>query len=120
MRMSFTYGQFSISIFNLKNLNILDIAINNLSGTLLIYNMTSLHILDVSDNYFSSSLPQYWQNMFEGMLPRSLANCTMLEAIDVSNNQFNDTFPSWLRNLPNLKLLPLLLNKFYGKILESP
>ena len=58
-------------------------------------------------------------NKFQGLLPRSLSNSTMLEAIDVSNNQFNDTFPSWLGNLPNLKLLLLLSNKFYGKILES-
>jgi Leucine-rich repeat (LRR) protein len=58
-------------------------------------------------------------NQFQGLLPRSFANCTRLEAIDVSNNQFNDTFPSGLGNLPNLKLLLLRSNKFYGQILES-
>ena len=37
-------------------------------------------------------------------------------ALDFSNNQLNDTFPSWLGNLPNLKLLILRSNKFYGPI----
>ena len=128
-------GQFSMSIINLRSLNLLDISDNYLSGILSICNMTSLHILDVSNNYFSGSIPQCLNNMvqgsklrmislrgnkLQGLLPRSLANCSMLEAIDVSNNQFNDTFPSWLGNLPNLKLILLQFNKFYGQILESP
>jgi Leucine-rich repeat (LRR) protein len=127
----FDQGQFPISIFNLKNLNVLEITNNNLGGTLLICNMTSLQILSVSDNYFSGSLPQCLHNIlelrmvrlarnqFQGLLPRSFANCTKLEFIDVSNNQFNDVFPSGLGNLPNLKLLLLRSNKFYGQILES-
>uniref|UniRef100_A0A2N9EM84 Reverse transcriptase n=1 Tax=Fagus sylvatica TaxID=28930 RepID=A0A2N9EM84_FAGSY len=36
--------------------------------------------------------------------------------LDLNNNQFNDTFPSWLGNLPNLKVLILRSNKFYGPI----
>lgn len=128
-------GHFPISIINLKNLNVLDVYDNYLSGIMSICNITSLHIFDVSDNYFGGSLPQCLHNMaqgsklrtislrgnkFHGLLPRSLASCMMLlEAIDVSNNQFNNTFPSWLENLPTLKLLLLQSNKFYGKILES-
>ena len=129
------HDQFPISIFNLKNLNILAISDNYLSGTVSICNTTSLYLLDVSNNYFSSSLPQCMHNIFhgsklrrlnlrdnkfQGLLPRSLANCTMLDAIDVSNNQFNDTFPTWLGSLPHLKLLMLRSNKFHGQILESP
>uniref|UniRef100_A0A2N9GMH5 Disease resistance R13L4/SHOC-2-like LRR domain-containing protein n=1 Tax=Fagus sylvatica TaxID=28930 RepID=A0A2N9GMH5_FAGSY len=129
------HGQCPMSSFNLKNLNILAISDNYLSGTVSICNTTSLYVLDVSNNYFSSSLPQCMHNIFhgsklrsinlrdnkfQGLLPRSLANCTMLIAIDVSNNQFNDTFPTWLGSLPHLKLLMLRSNKFHGQILESP
>ncbi|KAL0006475.1 hypothetical protein SO802_014036 [Lithocarpus litseifolius] len=128
-------GRFPIFIFNLRNLNFLDISDNYLSGIKWICNMTFLHVLDVSNNNFKGSLPECLHNVFygsklrmislrgnkfQGLLPRSLANCTMLEAFDVSNNQFSDTFPSWLENLPNLKILILRSNQFYGKILESP
>ncbi|XP_023875228.1 putative receptor like protein 25 [Quercus suber] len=44
----------------------------------------------------------------------------MLEVIDTSNNRFKDTFPTWLGKFPNLKLLLLQSNKFYGQILKSP
>ncbi|XP_030958439.1 receptor-like protein 9DC3 [Quercus lobata] len=128
-------GKFPIFIFNLRNLNFLDISNNYLGGIKWICNMTFLHVLDVSNNNFNGSLPECLHNMFsgsklrmislrgnkfQGLLPRSLANCTMLEAFDVSNNQFSDTFLSWLENLPNLEILILRSNQFYGKILESP
>ena len=127
-------GQFPISIISLKNLHLLDISDNYLSGIVSICN-TSLRILDVSNNRFSRSLPQCLhdvfqgsevrvirlsENIFQGLLPRSLINCTKLEAIDLSNNQFNDTFPSWLGNLPHLKVLMLRSNKFHGQMFESP
>ena len=111
---------FPISIINLKNLNVLDVFDNYLSGIVSICNITSLLIFDVSDNYFGSSFPQCLQKMVQGnklrtislrgnklhgLLPRSLASCMMLDAI-------NDTFPFCLGNLPTLKLLLLF---FFGK-----
>lgn len=55
-------------------------------------------------------------NQFQGQLPSSLAKCTMLEVINMGNNQIKDTFPVWLRNLPELKVLLLHFNRFYGAI----
>ena len=118
---------------NLKNLYLLDISGNYLSGNVSICN-TSLHIVDVSNNSFGGSLTQCLHNVFkgselrairlsenklQGLLPRSLVNCMMLEAIDVSNNQINDTFPSWLGNLPHLKVLLLRSNKFHCQTFEN-
>ncbi|KAL4654910.1 hypothetical protein ACB092_01G413900 [Castanea dentata] len=89
---------------------------NSFAGKIseLICNMSSLQVLDLSINNLSGSLPQCLHNF--GLLPRSLAKCIMLKALDFSNNQFNDTFPSWLGNLPNLKLLILRSNKLYGPV----
>ncbi|PRQ57391.1 putative leucine-rich repeat domain, L domain-containing protein [Rosa chinensis] len=56
------------------------------------------------------------ENKLQGRLPRSLANCVMLEFIVLSDNQFNDVFPFWLGNLPELKLLAMRHNGFYGVI----
>ena len=127
---SFT-GKISELICNMSSLQVLDLSINNLSGSLpqCLHNFgDSLLILDLRRNTFEGSIPQTWtngsklmminfsQNKFQGLLPRSLAKCIMLKALDFSNNQFNGTFPSWLGNLPNLKLLILRSNKLYGPI----
>ncbi|XP_060668126.1 receptor-like protein 33 [Ziziphus jujuba] len=51
-----------------------------------------------------------------GQVPRSLANCRELEYLNVGNNLIGDTFPFWLATLPELKVLMLSFNEFYGAI----
>ena len=51
-------GKFPIFIFNLRNLDFLDISNNYLSVIKWICNMTFLHVLDVSNDNFNGSLPQ--------------------------------------------------------------
>jgi Leucine-rich repeat (LRR) protein len=119
---------------NHSSLQVLDLASNNLTGSLpqCLDNFgASLSILDLRRNKFQGSIPQSWvkgsqlkiiifgQNKFQGHLPRSLVNCTMLKVLDLSNNLFNDGFPSWLENLPNLEVLILRSNKFKGPIKTS-
>jgi Leucine-rich repeat (LRR) protein len=116
---------------NLSSLEVLDLAGNNLSGSLprCLGNFgDSLVILDLQRNKFEGRIPKNWikggqlkiikfsQNKFQGHLPRSLAKCTMLKVLDLSDNQFNDGFPFWLGHLPNLEVLILRSNKFNGSM----
>jgi Leucine-rich repeat (LRR) protein len=122
------------SFCNLSSLEVLDLAGNNLSGSLprCLDNFgASLSVLDLQRNKFQGSIPKTWikggqlkivnlsQNKFQGHLSRSLAKCTMLKVLDLSNNEFNDRFPSWLENLPNLQVLILRSNKFHGPVRTS-
>ncbi|XP_042973975.1 receptor-like protein 7 [Carya illinoinensis] len=124
-------GNMSELICSLTSIQVLDLANNNLSGTLprCMQNFgASLSVIDLQRNKFRGSIPQTWtqgtklriinfgQNRFQGPLPRSLAKCMMLEVADFSNNKLHDIFPSWLENLPNLKVLNLRSNNFHGQI----
>ncbi|XP_062150418.1 receptor-like protein 7 [Alnus glutinosa] len=116
---------------NLSSLVVLDLANNNLSGSLprcLDSFGADLSVLDLRSNKFQGSIPESWingaslvminfsQNKFQGHLPRSLANCTMLKVLDLRDNQFIDIFPFWLGHLPNLEVLILRSNKFKGPV----
>lgn len=85
-------------------------------------------VLQLENNSF---LWQHSSNMFKwkqsendeakfksisGKIPRPLVNCVMLEGLDLTNNELTDVFPSWLGTLPELKLLLLHDNRFYGEI----
>ncbi|GLT83657.1 hypothetical protein SLE2022_019340 [Rubroshorea leprosula] len=59
----------------------------------------------------------------DGPLTMSLVNCSKLEVLEVGNNNIEDTFPHWLESLPELQVLVLRSNKFYGFVQstkESP
>ena len=55
-------------------------------------------------------------NQLEGLLPKSLVNCKQMQVLDLGNNKINDRFPYWLEALPELKVLILKSNRFYGPI----
>ncbi|XP_048444084.1 receptor-like protein 18 [Pyrus x bretschneideri] len=69
-------------------------------------NRSNLTLIDVS------------HNQLQRQLPRSLGNYMKLEFIDLSYNKFSDVSPFWLRALPELKLLAMHHNAFYGPIEE--
>ncbi|KFK24379.1 hypothetical protein AALP_AAs64016U000100, partial [Arabis alpina] len=78
---------------------------NNFEGQILeLISNASLRTLDVG------------YNQLTGKLPRSLLNCSSLHFLTVDNNRIKDAFPFWLKALPNLKVLILRSNKFYGQI----
>ncbi|KAF7825738.1 Receptor-like protein 12 [Senna tora] len=131
---NFFSGEISQSICNLKVLEFLDLSFNNISGTIppcLGTSGKNLHALKSGNNKLSGYIPQafmetnafkmidFSQNNLQGQLPKALTNCKMLKYLDVSNNHINDTFPFWLGTLPELIVLVLRSNKFFG-VLSSP
>ena len=127
-------GEIPSLICNLSLLQVLDLSGNNLGGMIprcLSNFSTSLSILKLGRNNFHGTIPQTWtsasklrmidlgQNKLHGQVPRSMARCALLESLDLGNNQIIDAFPSWLGALPELKILILRSNRFYGAI-RSP
>ncbi|XVE78315.1 hypothetical protein DITRI_Ditri13aG0134800 [Diplodiscus trichospermus] len=127
-------GDFSPLLCNLSSLAFLDLSNNNFNGMLpqCLANLSeSLLVLSLQNNSFVGSIPQlcmkgsilrmidFSENQFQGQLPRSLANCGMIETLNLGSNKINDTFPFWLGKLPELKILILRCNQFYGTIEEQ-
>ncbi|KAL4596676.1 hypothetical protein ACB092_12G180400 [Castanea dentata] len=127
-------GEIPSLICNLSLLQVLDLSGNNLGGMIprcLSNFSSSLSILKLGRNNFHGTIPQTWtsasklrmidlgQNKFNGQVPRSMVRCALLESLDLGNNQIVNTFPSWLGALPELKILILRSNRFYGAI-RSP
>lgn len=123
-------GKIFSRMCDLSSLSILDLSSNNLSGTVpqCLGKLSSLSVLNLRNNSFGGTIPQVCgfpsnlkmidlsNNKFKGQLARSMAACTKLEYFDVGNNQLTDIFPAWLGSLPELKLLSLRHNRFYGFI----
>ncbi|CAN6704000.1 unnamed protein product [Malus baccata var. baccata] len=127
-------GEISPLLCNMKNLQLLDLSKNKLSGMLpqCLGNFSDdLILLLLGNNSFHGVIPQTYNNgnslrmidvshnKLQGQLPRSLVNCVRLEYLVLSNNQFNDVFPIWLGTLRELKLLAMRHNGFYGVIGKS-
>ncbi|KAH9656858.1 Receptor-like protein 6 [Citrus sinensis] len=126
-------GEIPSWLCKLDSLEILVLSHNNLSGLLprcLGSFSDKLSILDLRANNFFGTIPNTFMkesrlgmidlshNLFQGRIPRSLINCSKLEFLDIGDNQIRDIFPSWLGTLPNLTVLILQSNKFYGIIRE--
>ncbi|XP_024032633.1 receptor-like protein Cf-9 [Morus notabilis] len=114
---------------DLSSVWLLDLSSNNLSGTVpqCLGKLSSLSVLNLENNSFGGTIPQVCalpsnlkidlsKNKFKGQLARSMAACTKLEYFDVEKNQLTDIFPAWLGTLPELKVLSLRHNRFYGFI----
>ncbi|KAH9752521.1 Receptor-like protein 6 [Citrus sinensis] len=127
-------GEIPSWICNLNFLESLVLSHNNLSGLLpqCLGNFSNvLSVLDLQGNNFFGTIPNTFikesrlgvidlsHNLLQGRIPRSLINCSKLEFLGLGNNQISDTFPSWLGTLPNLNVLILRSNIFYG-IIEEP
>ncbi|KAM7491919.1 hypothetical protein LguiA_034840 [Lonicera macranthoides] len=130
LRSNFLQGSLPSSICNLNTLEVLALSNNSFNGAIpqCLGNFSDrLAILDLRGNRFSGAIPTIFEgkrlrnlnlhdNQLQGTLPRTLAKCSELEVFDVGNNQINDTFPQWLEILPNLEVLVLRYNRFYGSV----
>ena len=117
-------GEFPENVFNLPNLQELDLSYNpNLTGSFPHYNWSSpLQVLNLSGTGFLIDLPYLTRKLkylhvlslgecsFRGPSPKLLGNFTQITSLDLSWNNFNGTIPSWLYSLPYLHYLNLRYN----------
>ncbi|XP_061347534.1 putative leucine-rich repeat receptor-like serine/threonine-protein kinase At2g24130 [Gastrolobium bilobum] len=125
---------FFASLMNLSNLQVLELAGNNLGGKLphIIGNLpTSLQQLHLEENLIYGSIPQHISNLvnltflklssnlINGSIPPGLCQMGRLERIYLSNNSLHGEIPSTLGDIQHLGLLDLSRNKLSGSIPDS-
>ncbi|XP_058780026.1 receptor-like protein 6 [Vicia villosa] len=128
------HGSIPNSICNATNLQVLDISINSISGTiplclmamtetLVVLNLGKNNLIGTITDVFPSSCVlrtlDLQKNNLDGQIPKTLSKCSTLEVLDLDINNFIDTFPCFLKNISTLRVLVLSKNKFYGPI-ECP
>ncbi|GMI65212.1 receptor like protein 6 [Hibiscus trionum] len=124
-------GEIPHQLRSASSLFVLDISQNNFSGNIPLCLSNSskyLSVLKLRSNNLQGPIPSGWssgnrlrmidlgRNKLQGRIPKSLMECRMLEHLDLGNNRIRDAFPSWLGSLPELNILILSSNAFYGTI----
>ncbi|KAL7229133.1 hypothetical protein ACSBR2_007769 [Camellia fascicularis] len=125
------HGSIPASLGKCKNLVLLDLSANNLSGTIPkeVFDISSLSILlNLSQNHLTGSLPlnignlinlgslDLSENKLLGEIPVTLGSCVKLEILYLQVNLFRGTIPSSLRFLRGIQVLDLSHNNLSGKI----
>ncbi|XP_076929932.1 putative inactive receptor kinase At5g58300 [Bidens hawaiensis] len=117
------------TIGKLKDLQVLSLRLNRLSGTLPndILSLRYLHHLFLQHNDFSGSIPESFPsqmnvldlsfNSFTGQIPKSLQNLTRLTSLNLQNNSLSGRIPNF--KFSRLKHLSIGNNYFNGSIPSS-
>ncbi|MDQ0360926.1 toxin Cry1Ac domain D-VI-related protein [Breznakia pachnodae] len=120
-------------IENFKNIKILSIVNNQLTGSLPenIGNMESLQVLQLYNNELSGSIPtslgslsnlthlHLHRNQLTGPIPNSIGYLANLVDLQLYNNQLTGSIPSSIGNLNNLTQIFLYNNQLTGVIPDS-
>jgi len=122
-------GPIPAEIGNMKNLEILDLCINDLTGEIPnLSGLTNLTYLDLNDNQLSGSIPstmgnltsledlRLYNNQLSGTIPIELGNINSLIFLYLYKNELSGSIPAELGNLNNLELLYLYDNQLSGSV----
>ncbi|KAF8412996.1 hypothetical protein HHK36_000968 [Tetracentron sinense] len=110
---NFLQGQIPYAM-NFKSLQFLDLSGNgNIEGRIpsSLWNLCNLHVLSLSVNNFRGEIGS--ARNLSGCIGKSL------ESLDLSSNQLTGHIPNWLGQLKSLKHLYLGVNSLYGPIPSS-
>ncbi|KAK6270187.1 hypothetical protein POUND7_007292 [Theobroma cacao] len=127
------FGKFPAAIFQLPNLELLEVSKNtDLAGYLPeFYFSSQLKVLSIWNTSFSGEVPASIANLhsleflalshckFAGSVPPSLSNLTKLTHLGLENNSFTGEISSFLSNFTNLIFLSLRHNKFHTSEIPS-
>nr|GME07529.1 MDIS1-interacting receptor like kinase 2-like [Ipomoea batatas] len=137
-------GEIPISIVNLRNLTILQLHTNQLSGHIpqeiglltsltelkldsnnligqiptSIGNLKNLKMLDLNKNGLSGSIPDTIGNLsnLSGNIPKGIKNCTTLQRVRLEYNKLSGDISEEFGIYPNLTYIDLSSNNFHGQL----
>ncbi|XP_028772092.1 probable LRR receptor-like serine/threonine-protein kinase At3g47570 [Neltuma alba] len=118
------------SLWNLKDILVLDISSNALNGAISskVSNLRAITLLNLSRNQISGSIPtamgglitlqnlSLGHNKLHGHIPGSLSGMISIESIDLSHNYLSGMIPKSLESLLYLKSINLSYNLLDGEI----
>lgn len=124
------YGPIPLDLALLTDLEVLDIAENQIPGTIpsTLYNLTNLEYIFLHANRLTGTLSEdvgqltqlrklfLSDNSLTGSLPSEIKLADKLEYLNLYNNHFTGTIPEQLHHLHDLHHLDLGLNRFNGEI----
>ncbi|KAL7180839.1 hypothetical protein ACSBR1_039826 [Camellia fascicularis] len=130
LSINFLGGSLPSSLFQLKNLQVIDLSKNDFCGSIpLSINLPFLEIFDISDNSFESSIPvgicinstririiDFAVNYFFGRISSAFGNCSSLEQLWLGQNFLSGDIPEDIFRLPRLNQLGLQDNRFSGEL----
>lgn len=102
-------GLIPMEVFNISELEILDLTGNNLSGglpaDLYLGGVSRLQVLYLSSNELG------------GLIPSAISQCSELQLLSLSNNTFSGLIPKDIGNLTALEILYLSWNYLTGTLI---
>ncbi|KAL6327358.1 hypothetical protein AAG906_018960 [Vitis piasezkii] len=123
------HGTLPDSLSNLRNIRILDLSMNHLSGQVPdLRNLTNLQVLDIQDNFFGPQFPSLHtklvalvlrNNQFHSGIPVELSYYYQLQKLDISFNVFVGPFLPSLLSLPSITYLDVAKNRFTGMLFPN-
>ncbi|XP_065862341.1 probable leucine-rich repeat receptor-like protein kinase At1g35710 isoform X1 [Euphorbia lathyris] len=124
------YGTIPSNLCNISKLQIIDLSINDLSGSIPkdFGLLSSINYVDLSDNYLTGTIPKslgnltrlsflyLYGNELSGSIPQEVGMLKYVIDLRLSRNKLTGIIPASIVNLTRLSILSLALNQLSGSI----